>query len=170
MPTPTYTPLANVTLSSTATVVQFTSISQNYSDLILVIAAATPSGAEQSVYARFNNDSGTTYNSVDMYAYSGATASGSMVNGTSLGLMYMPSGVTPGIYGLSKITIMDYSATNKNKTAVWRQSTSGSSTGLAHAGGGRWASTAAINSIYLYVNGGNNFTAGSTFTLYGVAA
>jgi hypothetical protein len=38
------------------------------------------------------------------------------------------------------------------------------------AGVSLWRSTAAINSVTIYTGSGNNWDAGSTFTLYGIAS
>jgi hypothetical protein len=57
-----YTALANVTLGSSAASVTFSSISQSYRDLVLVITATT--SAVDNAFIRFNSDSGSNYNIV----------------------------------------------------------------------------------------------------------
>jgi len=60
--TDTYRPLATITLGSTASSITFSSIPATYRDLIIV---GNPLGAEAA--ARFNGDSGSNYNGVQMW-------------------------------------------------------------------------------------------------------
>jgi hypothetical protein len=65
----------------------------------------------------------------------------------------------------SILQIMDYSATDKHKSALTR--TTHTSQSVVEALASRWANTAAITS--LAVSGGT-FNVGSTFALYGIVA
>ena len=78
MPTPTYTPLATVTLGTAASSVTFSSIPATYRDLILVVNATTSADGIPSL--RFNGDSGNNYSehglsSTGSVIGSGATSS-----------------------------------------------------------------------------------------------
>jgi hypothetical protein len=75
MPTPTYIPLATVTLGSADSSVTFSSIPATYRDLILVLngTRSTTSG----VRARANADAGANYPMVYMDAESTTFNSGS---------------------------------------------------------------------------------------------
>jgi len=158
MPTPQYTALATITLSSTPTYVDFSSISQSYRDLLIVGQgmASTPAG----VNIRFNSDTGNNYNHVVMYG-----DGGSAVSTSNSGI----AAFQPGRFDNTTIAdfvcnIMDYAATDKHKTALMRYN---SAAVLAAARAGRWASTSAISVIRLYSESGT-FASGTTFSLYGV--
>jgi hypothetical protein len=56
MPTPTYTPLATVTLGTTAASVTFSSIPATYRDLIFVLSGL---GGSANITLRYNGDSGS---------------------------------------------------------------------------------------------------------------
>jgi hypothetical protein len=162
MPTPTYTPLATVTLASATSSVTFSSIPATYRDLILIIngkATAGGSGARMTV----NSDTGNNYNAVRMYGYSSSTGSDSASNVGYLDISALNT--SEGYQAV--IQIMDYSATDKHKTFLYRTQESGITAVLAQAG--RWANTAAITSVRAYT-GSDNWAIGSTFSLYGVIA
>lgn len=163
MPTPTYTPLANLTLGSTATTVTFTSISQSYRDLILVVNGKATAGENPTF--RFNADTGSNYPQVNMYG-NGSSATSAATNSTWFWLAYGTNFSTDEPSN-AIVNIMDYSATDKHKTVLIRDNKSSGST---EAQAGRWASTSAVNSIALKFNYGASWAVGTTFTLYGIAA
>lgn len=159
------TALATTTLASSSATVTFSSISGAYRDLRLVIMHTNTGGATQEdSYFRFNGDTGANYSSVYMRGSGGSTNSGSATNNTYLNT-YNDSN-TENV--LTTLDIMDYSATDKHKTTLMRQG----STGAVFAIAGRWASTAAITSISMTSSdfGADSFIAGSTFTLFGIAS
>lgn len=162
MPTPTYTPLANITLTSSAASVTFSSISQAYRDLVLVIK---PFGSvsNMSPFIRFNGSS-TGYSDVYAIADGSATYSGTR-SGTD-GYLIGFAASDPTSPGEIIVNIMDYSATDTHKTYLSRA-------GKASAGvdmiAGRWANTAAVTSFTINANTGS-FASGASFALYGVAA
>jgi hypothetical protein len=66
------------------------------------------------------------------------------------------------------MNIMDYSATDKHKTAIWSSDKAGA--GATERFVARWANTSAITSVRLLGVGAATYAAGSTFALYGVSA
>lgn len=162
------TPLANITLSSNATTVTFSSISQGYEDLLFVISGTfTGTATFGAAGWRVNNDSGSNYNRVRI-AGDGSSASSTTASGGNYGLGF-------NLHSSNSVNIMhflDYSSTDKHKTVITRTGASAVNTELFL---GRWASTSAITSVTFYppdAFGGTPdfFTAGSTFALYGVSS
>lgn len=165
MPTPKYTALATITLGSAAASVTFSNIPGTYRDLRLISLVPSLVGGNPTAsgaWLRFNGDSATNYNTV--YAYGNGTSGGS---GTEPGVSTLFWGAFPGGGGMATLDILDYSATDKHKSALGRAD-GNSANAWMHAG--RWASTAAITSIFLESpdTGTKTFAAGSTFSLYGV--
>jgi hypothetical protein len=169
MPTPTYTPLATVTLGGTASSVTFSSIPATYRDLVLIISGRSTSTTGEAVMGRYNGDSGANYNNVRMGGLVGVGPfSNTATSQTSVQLGRLDdssSGNTSPSQAI--ISIMDYSATDKHKTSLSR---SGTTREVVDSNAGRWANTAAITSIVISLAVGPNFVAGSTFNLYGVIA
>ena len=80
MPTPTYTPLANVTLASTTSTVTFSSIPATYRDLLVVAQCGVVGPATENLQLSLNNDTtNANYAAVQM------SGDGSTVYGVSLG-------------------------------------------------------------------------------------
>jgi hypothetical protein len=158
MPTPTYTALATVTLGASAASVTFSSIPATYRDLVLVANYFGTSNSYTSI--RVNGLTTGIYNRVVMYT---PTLSASVANATS-----MDSGeVSTSARTFDIYHFMDYSATDKHKSMLFR--TNDSNTAVLSAQAGRIATTDAITSILIFPNSGS-YAATSTFSLYGVIA
>lgn len=160
MPTPTYTPLANITLGSSAASVTFSSISGSYRDLVLVYAGSRSSGGV-NVVARLNSDTGSNYSAVYMAGNGSSTLTGAG-SSTSFDCGYYPGTGQANF----QMNLMDYSATDKHKTALIRTN---DSTGFVAAYAHRWANTAAVTSILIFPGAGT-LDAGTTLALYGIAS
>lgn len=166
MPTPTYIPLATVTLGSSASSVTFSSIPATFRDLVVVtnLLSATVDGCDFAM--RVNGDTGSNYSFVRMFGGAAATGSDSSASATN----------TSGGFGIGNntttpaaviIQIMDYSATDKHTTFLTRLNDTARSFTAAFAS--RHANTAAVTSVQVLTTV-SNFGAGSTFNLYGIAS
>jgi hypothetical protein len=154
MPTPTYKPLATVTLSSSASSVTFGSIPGSYRDLVLVASA---DNSINQLNLRFNGDGGANYSRIGGYAPNPAVAF------AETNVTEARSGLSSSGFRASVTQIMDYSATDKHKIILNRAATS-----VVVMQAVRWANTAAITTM-LCSAGAGTFSAGSTFSLYGIA-
>ena len=159
MATPTYVPLATVTLASADASITFSSIPATYRDLILVVAG-TRTG-NNNLLMRFNGDSGTNYSWVYARGNGSAGASGAeTINIIPLAAEGLST--TEQLNGIAQI--MDYSATDKHKTLLSRFNQAGTQTAMS---ANRWANTAAITSIEVFT-GNNDFGIGTVLSIYGV--
>lgn len=157
--TKTYTPLANVTLASTATSITFSSIPATYRDLVLVVNGKATAAA--SLRIRFNGDTGNNYNWVRMIGEAGGAFSDFSTSGN-----FLDGGNPSTTEGYMSITqFIDYSATDKHKTTLHRINFPATTHTLTNVG--RWANTAAINSIQVY---NPTFAVGFTAALYGIVS
>lgn len=163
MPTPTYTPLANVTLGSAASSVTFGSIPATFRDLICVVVATGSTTLQGRI--RLNSDSGSNY-SYQRMSGSGSSATATEQSSQSSGhVSAIAQATTTGQLQMS-INIMDYSATDKHTTIVSRADQAANGT---EAFANRYANTAAVTSVQILTSTGN-WAAGSTFNLYGIAS
>lgn len=162
----TYTPIATTTLGSAASSVTFSSISGAYTDLILIISArGTTSASSTSVYFT-TNITGSNYSSTWLVGNGSAAASSRYSNLGQGYLGYIAGGTTASDSRGNIIAhFMNYSNTTTNKTVISRGN-------VAEAETAAYVSlirgTSALTTITVGEGGGNNFVAGSTFTLYGV--
>lgn len=165
MPSPTFTPLANITLSGTASSVTFSSISGSYRDLVLVcnLRASTT----DDVKMRVNGLTTSIYFGVSMYG-TGSVAGSYVISNTATLLGTEGVTTTSGDFSTKIINILDYSATDKHHPVLVRTSAIGANGVTAVAG--RIADTAAITSVQLLFESAATFAAGSSFALYGIAS
>jgi len=165
MPTPTYTPLANITLANNTTgSVTFTGFSSTlYKDLVFVIVAGNYNNPTlESVRLTFNNDTTNSY--LHMYA----RGNGSSTSANNYTDSKITADLSPNSSNRSMniINIMEFGVTDKHKSVLLRNDNASSATNMLIA---RWANNAAITTIVFAPNG-SAFTSGSTFALYGIAA
>ena len=176
----TYEPIATTTLGSAAASISFTSISQTYTDLVIV--ASVNGATAEHLYARWGNsayDSGTNYSNTAIYARRNGTNTAEEF-GSERTSNFSYARLTPFTFGVpsaastfgASIThIQNYANTTTYKTALVRSSTAGNT---AYAGTEAtvvlWRSTSAINQIQFTISNGANFQTGTTITLYGIKA
>ena len=163
----TYTPIATYTATGSVASYTFSSIPSTYTDLILVAQTIVSSGASFSdVFLRFNGDTGSNYSNTYLLGLSPSSAvSGRAANVTVADSGYLTS--NSGNPNTRIIQLMNYSNTTTNKTVISRGSSVNSGQVISYVN--LWRNTAAINSIILFPQSGN-YAAGTTFTLYGIAA
>lgn len=163
MPTPTYTALATIALSSAASSVTFSSIPATYRDLVIVVSALGSTNLEGRI--RFNGNTGANYG-YQRLSGNGTSASATSASAETFGYLSAVADATTTEALDMQINIMDYSATDKHKTIINRANAVGLGT---EAFVNRFASTSAIDSVTILTSTGN-WAAGSTFALYGVIA
>ena len=163
----TYEPIATNTLGSATNTVTFSSISQAYTDLILVCTGKN-SNSFDGIDIRVGNgslDTGSNYSQLMANGNGSSAQSSADSNATSMTNMGITSSSTEQV---SIYQFMNYSNTTTYKTVLGRSNVTDF---RVAAIAGLWRSTSAINTISLRSdNASYNFTVGSTFTLYGIKA
>lgn len=162
--TVTYSQIATTTISGSSTAsVTFSSISQTYTDLIVVKEGSQTGGSNTAL--RYNSDSGTNYSVTYMYGTGSAAGSARETNNTMIVFDYVP---TTGQRTMSILQIQNYSNATTYKTMLWRREQVDNAT---QAGVGLWRNTAAITSLtFVQTVGSSYFSDGTTITLYGIKA
>lgn len=164
-PVETYIALADITLATATSSVTLTGFSQDYRDLVLVFDGKG-TGSITLAQVRVNGDTGSNYAWVRASGGSVGVLSSSYSATTYLPLLWSNQGLGT-TQGNGILQLMDYSATDKHKTALIRENsnnTNGTNTAMY---AGRWASTTAITSITVFsVNG--NFDTGTTLRMFGI--
>ena len=158
----TYVALATQTLGTATASVTLSSIPTGYTDLVLVVNGKLTSGAA-SFNIQFNSDTASNYSATVLYG--DGTSAGS-VRGSNV--TYGNIGTVGAEFGTTIINVMNYSNTTTNKTAISSFKMTSSAYGETGAKVVLWRSTSAINSVTIFV-ATSTFTAGSTFSLYGIA-
>jgi hypothetical protein len=161
--TATYENIATTTLSTDQTDVEFTSISQNFTDLILVREGAQTAGNNSVIQVGNGSyDTGSNYSGTQLFG-NGTSALSDRFSNDTRWFVNFANGTnrTMSIY-----QFMNYSNTTTNKTMIARNS-DGSFYASAYVF--LWRSTSAINRIKIS-QGSNGLKSGTTFTLYGIKA
>lgn len=164
----TYEPIASTTLGSDTFSYTFSSIPSIYTDLRLIVHGRTSrTYAYDTVNFRFNGDTGTSYSRTRLYGNGSSAGSGGSSNADLWGfwiaaeLASAPSLVT--------LDIFSYANTNVYKTGL---STSSQADQRVEKHVSLWRNTAAITSIQVFATASqsSNLVAGTTVSLYGLAA
>lgn len=169
MATNTYVALDKVTVGSAVSSITFSSINQTYTDLVLV-ANIIGTVDSSNIRMTFNGDSSALY-SPTWLAGSGSSATSGRDSGqTSILLSNGPLGsgssTSPVVFNAS---IQSYTNTNVYKTVLSRYGTANATYSGTSAQTSLYRSLNAITSITMTAQS-TTFAAGSTFSLYGIAA
>jgi len=161
----TYEPIATTTLGSAQSNVTFSSIPGTYTDLVAVINASASTTAQ----AWFNtNVSGSNLFSDTRLSGDGSSATSARRSSQDESVMTLAGEVGTTAHSFTAIIhFMNYANTTTYKTIIWRTGDAGGST---TAGVGLRRDTSAINSITFDLSSTPTYSAGSTFTLYGIAS
>lgn len=164
----TYEKIQSTTVTgSAATTIQFTSISQLYTDIVLVFAAKAATTNQPTLRLTFNG-SGTGYSGRQMIGNAAAPTGNNNTSAAFISIARGPG--IPSVIGetsLHLVHIMDYANTSKYKSIL--EQTNNNSDGQ-EIGVAVWANNAAINQITITTPTGPDFAVGSQMTLYGIKA
>jgi hypothetical protein len=161
----TYEPIQTQTLGTATATVTFSSIPQTYTDLVLVLSARITTGTSYHTL-QFNSDSATNYSRTNLSG-NGTTASSSRYTSeTSIFPSIHPLPTAASTFDINITNIMNYSNSTTYKTILSRGNVTGTGVDLNVS---LWRSTAAITNITV-TSFASTYTAGSTFTLYGIKA
>lgn len=162
----TYDSIATTTLGSNTNTVTFSSISANYTDLIIVIGGRLVTGGT-TCRMQFNNDTTTNYSQTNVAGNGTSVGSSSNSNQTYFRIGEIYAGLSTS-QSTTIIQVNNYANTTTYKTAMIRLS---DPSGEVATYMGQWRKTPeAINRIDLIAGASDNWVSGSTFTLYGIKA
>ena len=169
--TNSYSSIATVSVGSGGqATVDFTSIPSTYKHLqIRFMARSTRVDAYGYFRMRFNSDTGSNYSLHNLYGSGSSAAANAGVSLTSIEGTQVPgASAAANIFGVGVIDLLDYTNTNKYKTARFLYGDDRNNTqGYVFAKSGLWMSTSAITSITLS-DEFNSFAEYSSLALYGI--
>lgn len=167
----TYQPISTVTVgASSVASIDFTSIPQTYTDLIIKLSSRTDRVATNAdIYMKFNNNT-SNYTLKKLFSSGGGgTLSSQSSPAQGIGTSNAANN-TASTFANTEIYIPDYTSSN-NKTysmeGMQEQNDTSSNT-YATLIGGLWSNTSAITQITLYIEESKNWVQYTTATLYGI--
>lgn len=155
--------------SGGAASIEFTSIPQTYTDLLLVYSTrAATTGSDGS--ARFNSDTGSNYSYRKLGGNGSVTSSDSGTSQTSFTRVgrVNPSSATANVFSSNSMYIPNYTSSNNKSISIEGVSENNASSANIDLIAGLWSNSAAITSIALQIDGGGNFAQYSSASLYGI--
>lgn len=161
-------PIASQIVSTPVNQVQFTSIPTSVNGVtirdLLLIGSNMTASLDDSIRVRLNNASSTnTYPHLFMLGSGSSSGQSGSNNGNAW--FIQDGNLATNQQDMVVMHILDFTQTDKHKTALWRYSN-----GFGpYAYAARWADTSAVVSLQIFLNT-QNFNAGSRFDLYGVQA
>lgn len=163
MATPTYTPIASITLTGSASSVEFTSIPQTFRDLLLVSRGIASSSIQYPLY-RFNNDTSNVYFYVQARGFGSSNSYNSSASSSTS--FSNTQGITPNGGGFDLLHIFDYAGTGRKSAQQRSQMVyPGVSDPAVLMANLFYNPTTAVTSIQI----SGSFAADSIFSLYGLA-
>jgi len=164
----TYEPISTNTLGTATASVTFSSIPATYTDLIVVCVMQNSAAA--AMVLQFNSDTATNYSNTGLQGDGTSASSRRLSTRSQIYIMEREQiAQATSTFSTSIINILNYSNATTYKTTLSRSGTMSGSYQGTDMEVGLWRSTAAINAIKLFPDGGS-FTTGSSFTLYGIKA
>lgn len=170
----TYVPIATTTLGSDATSITLSSISQSYTDLILIanISGYYASATYIECGIQVGNGSIDTGNNYSNTMVDSDTPSSRQSNYNYARFWASALPTSNGTYNPVIIHFQDYSNTTTFKTILTRHNAIQATNDVTTVGASAslWRSTSAINTISISNKNGTNLYAGTTITIYGIKA
>lgn len=163
MPTQTYVALDTASVTTSTPSVTFSSISQDYTDLVLEFTGTMTSSAriDIRVGTAGSLDTGSNYSNTEFLGNGTSANSYFYANTTTMQGVFDSCGTGTGQIN-AQINFQNYSNTSYNKYALARFNSASNGVGMTI---GLWRNTGGINTIQLLPT--SNFATG-TFNLYGV--
>jgi len=158
--------IADVTVSGPVTTVDFTSIPQGYTDLVLKVSGRINSTNPGWYDANITfNGVGTSYSGKFLYGNGSTTISSTE---SSITLRCPSTAATTNTFSNVEVYIPNYTSANYKSASVDHTAENNATLGLCMISAGLWSNTAAITSMTLTPITSTTWATNSTFTLYGV--
>lgn len=159
--------IKEITLNTSASSVTFSNIPQTgYTDLVIKVSGRTNRALEvDGLNISFNT--GGSYSGRRLYGSGSSTGSDT----TYAGMPFMTAAnATANTFGNAEFYIPNYTGSASKSFSIDGVGETNATTTYMGLGAGLWSGTAAITSITVAPESGTAILAGSTFSLYGVAA
>jgi hypothetical protein len=154
------------TLSTAAASLEFTSIPQTFTDLVL-LASIRNDGTNVAVVSYFNTDTtATNYTALRLNGTGSVVGNGSFAN--AFFIYSAISSATANTFSNAKLYIPNYTSSTAKSVGAEAVTENNGTLGEQFMTAGLWSGTDAINRILIQSPVAPNFVAGSTFSLYGI--
>jgi hypothetical protein len=162
--------IATTTIGSDTSNVTFSSIPSTFTHLQLrIIGRSDRSNNFDTMRLQLNADTGGNYAWHTLYGDGSSAGSSASINQVYMSFDRLNGNLAgSGTFGALIIDILDYTNTNKYKTARNLGGADNNGTGEIYFQSGLWQSTSAVTQIKVFPGVGTNFKQYSHFALYGI--
>ena len=166
--------LETIALTQSAASVTFDNLpTSGYTDLKIVVSARSNRATEarDELQIRFNGDTAANYSTRELRTIDSGTPA-SITSASQAQIMrggITAAGATANTFGSTLIYIPNYTSSNAKSVSIDFVTENNGTPGIQGLDAALWTGTTAITSIFLKPEV-STFTAGSTFSLYGIAA
>ena len=167
----TMTLIETKTLGTAAASIEFTSIPQTYTDLVLLTNyRTTRSGTTfDQLRLRFNGNTGSVYSWRGLYGSGSSAGSENSASDTSLKTdAGVGNSATANTFSNGSIYIPNYTGSTNKSVSTDAVGENNATEAYQFIYAGLYSNTSAITSIQGFSEGSANFVVGSTFSLYGI--
>ena len=166
----TYTLISSVTVGAGgAASIDFTSIPSTYTDLLLRVSPrSTRTGVSANELKVTFNGSTTSYSEKTLRGNGASASSGSYTSAGIANILIDSTDATASTFSSLDYYIPNYAGSNYKSVSTDSVSENNGTTAYATLDAGLWSNTAAITSIKIQDNDGNNLAQYSTAYLYGI--
>ena len=153
--------------SGGASYIEFTSIPQTYTDLLVKVSVRANGGSNTHENFQLDfNGSGSNQSYRDLFGANGSVSSGTS---TSYINSFPAANATANTFSNAEWYIPNYTSSNYKSISMDNTSENNASNGQDTLVAGLWSSTSAITSIRINNYNSNNFAQYSTASLYGIS-
>ena len=165
-----YESIATTTISTDTANVTFSSIPSIYNHLQLRIIARSDRAANfDTMRFELNGDTGSNYSYHSLYGDGSAAGAAAVTSASSMSFdRLVGNNASANTFGTLIIDLLDYTNTNKYKTARNLGGGDNNGSGEIYFQSGLWQSTSAVTQIKVFPGVGTNFKQYSHFALYGI--
>jgi len=142
--------------------IDFTSIPQTATDLLVVISGKD-TGGNLNAFLRFNSDTASNYKWLRLRGNGATASSGSSASATYVNIVGLPDATST--FGSIAAYIPNYTASTAKSVSAEGVTEANATTAYADLVAGSWSGTAAITSVNLVTQGGT-WSQYSTASLY----
>ena len=162
--------IQTVTVGTATPTIEFTSIPQTYTDLVLVTNYRTTRAAVfDQLRLRFNGNTGANYSWRGLYGSGSSVGTENTNNDVSFKTdVGVGNNATSNTFSNGSIYIANYTGSTNKSVSIDAVGENNATEAYQFVYAGLYTNTTAITSIQGFSEGSANFMVGSTFSLYGV--
>jgi hypothetical protein len=153
------------TLGTAAASIEFTSIPQDGTDLVIFTSVREATTNDGVIFLRFNGDTGNNFWGMSLQGSGSAASSFNFAGATRIDVLGQPSNYTANTFGSGHIYVTNYTASTPKSVSSETVVENNATAGFQRLGSGFWSGTSAITSLSIFPTSGN-WAAGTTVSLY----